>query len=146
MLHTFAENVHAESILFEDQLETLLQPRGAGFRSREDGDVDLLKALELDDAARWVVTLNGQIAGAGGILYHYNRPYGDIYMKIAESFQRKGLGAYLVQELKRACRAGGSVPAARCNIGNLASRRTLQRAGFIPCGNIVLGEIKSSTT
>jgi GNAT superfamily N-acetyltransferase len=123
MLHTFAENVRAESILFEDQFETLLQPKGAGFRPREDGDIELLKALELDDTAGWVVTLNGRITGAGGILYHYNRPYGDIYMKIAESFQRKGLGTYLVQELKRACRADEGVPAARCNVGNLAHFR-----------------------
>ena len=145
MLHTFAENVHAESILFEDQFETRLQPEGVGFRPREVGDVELLKALELDDTAGWVVTLNGRIAGAGGILYHYNRPYGDIYMKITETFQGKGLGAYLVQELKRACRAGGSVPAARCNIANLASRRTLQKAGFIPCGNLVSGDFRDLT-
>jgi GNAT superfamily N-acetyltransferase len=145
MLHTFAENVYAESILFEDQFETRLQPEGAGFRPREVGDVELLKALELDDTAGWVVTLNGRIAGAGGILYHYNRPYGDIYMKITEPFQGKGLGAYLVQELKRACRAGGSVPAARSNIANLASRRTLQKAGFIPCGNLVSGDFRDPT-
>jgi GNAT superfamily N-acetyltransferase len=142
MLHTFAENVHAESILFEDRFETRLQPEGAGFRPREVGDVELLKAFELDDTAGWVVTLNGRIAGAGGILYHYNRPYGDIYMKIAEPFQGKGLGAYLVQELKRTCRTGGSIPAARSNIANLASRRTLQKAGFIPCGNLVSGDFR----
>jgi RimJ/RimL family protein N-acetyltransferase len=65
-------------------------------------------------------------------------------MKIAEPFQGRGLGAYLVQELKRACRTGGSVPAARCNIGNTASRRTLQKAGFVPCGNLVSGELNDS--
>jgi GNAT superfamily N-acetyltransferase len=145
MLHTFAENVHAESILFEDQFETRLKPEGAGFRPREEGDVELLKAFELDDTAGWVVTLDGGIQGAGGILYHYNRPYGDIYMKIAEPCRGKGLGAYLVQELKKACRAGGSIPAARCNIVNVASRRTLQKAGFTPCGNLVSGDLPDST-
>jgi hypothetical protein len=85
--------------------------------------------------------VNGEVAGAGGVLYHYNRPYGDIYMKIGEAFRRKGLGAYLVQELKAACRAGGSVPAARCNVENLASRRTLQKSGLVPCGNIIVGDL-----
>ena len=145
MLHTFAEYVHAESILFEDQFETRLKPEGAGFRPKEEEDVELLKAFELDDTAGWVVTLNGGIQGAGGILYHYNRPYGDIYMKIAEPCRGKGLGAYLVQELKKACRAGGSIPAARCNIANVASRRTLQKAGFTPCGNLVSGDLPDST-
>jgi len=65
----------------------------------------------------------------------------NIYLKIVDPFRGKGFGAYLVQELKRACRAGGSVPAARCNIGNLASRRTLQKAGFVPCGNLVAGDL-----
>jgi GNAT superfamily N-acetyltransferase len=75
------------------------------------------------------------------ILYHYNRPYGDIYMGIAESFRRKGLGAYLVQELKAVCRKEGTTPAARCNVTNLPSRKTLQKAGFIPCGNIITADL-----
>jgi GNAT superfamily N-acetyltransferase len=145
MLNTFGRNVRAEAILFEDQFETQLMPGDASFRARDAGDVEQLKALQLDDTAGWVVTWNDRIAGAGGVLYHYNRPYGDIYMKIAEPFQGRGLGAYLVQELKRACRTGGSVPAARCNIGNVASRRTLQKAGFVPCGNLVSCEINDSS-
>lgn len=142
ILHTFAQNLRAEKILFEDRFKTQLAPEGAAFRPSETVDVELLKAAGLDDTAGWVVTLDGRVAGAGGILHHYNRPYGDIYMKIAEPFQRRGLGAYLVQELKKTCRAGGSVPVARCNIGNVASRRTLQRAGFVPCGNLVCGDLK----
>jgi GNAT superfamily N-acetyltransferase len=142
MLYAFAQNLRAEKILFEDRFETQLAPEGAAFRPRETGDVELLKASGLDDTAGWVVTLDGRVVGAGGVLYHYNRPYGDIYMKIADPFQRNSLGAYLVQELKRACRAGGSVPAARCDLGNVASRRTLQKAGFVPCGNLVSGDLK----
>jgi RimJ/RimL family protein N-acetyltransferase len=141
MLHTFGQNIRAEAILFEDRFETRLVPPDSGFRSTTSEDATLLRTLDLDDTAGWVVTLKGTIAGAGGVLYHYNRPYGDIYMKIAEPFRGRGLGAYLVQELKRACRAGGSVPAARCNIGNLASRRTLQKAGFVPCGNLIAGDL-----
>lgn len=146
MLHTFARNIQAEAILFEDRYETSLLPEGASFRLREAADAEQLKSLELDDTAGWVVTLNGAIAGAGGVLYHYNRPYGDVYMKIGEPFRGRGLGAYLVQELKRACREGGSVPAARCNIKNVASRKTLQKAGFIPCGNLIVGDLQDSTT
>jgi GNAT superfamily N-acetyltransferase len=85
--------------------------------------------------------MNGEIAGAGGVLYHYNYPYGDVYMKVAEPFRRKGLGAYLVQELKAVCRAGARAPAARCNVKNPGSRGTLQRSGFVPSGNIILGDL-----
>lgn len=141
LLHTFCQNIRAEAILFEDRFETQLVPEGSGFRSTKPEDTELLETLHLDETAGWVVTLNDEIAGAGGILYHYNRPYGDIYMKIAEQFQGRGLGAYLVQELKKSCRAGGSVPAARCNIANVPSRRTLQKAGFVPCGNLIAGDL-----
>jgi GNAT superfamily N-acetyltransferase len=141
MLHTFTRNVRAESIVFKDTFQTSYGPAGAGFRAAADEDAETLRQRDLDEGAGWVVTMGGEIAGAGGVLYHYNRPYGDVYMKIAEPFRRKGLGAYLVQELKAVCRVGGSVPAARCNVENLASRRTLQKSGFVPCGNIVVGDL-----
>ncbi len=141
MLHSFARKLRAESILFEDAFKTSHRPVGAGFRATTAEDSEALRQRDLDDGAGWVVLMNGEIAGAGGVLYHYNRPYSDIYMKIAERFQRKGLGAYLVQELKAVCLASGSLPAARCNVQNLASRKTLQRSGFVPCGNIVTGEL-----
>ena len=72
------------------------------------------------------------VVANGGILYHYNRPYGDIYMEVAEAYRRRGIGSYFVQELKRICYEGGSIPCARCNPDNTASRKTLQKAGFVP--------------
>ena len=82
------------------------------------------------------------MAASGGVLFHYNRPYGDIYLDVEEPFRRRGVGSFLVQELKRACYEGGHVPAARCNTGNVASQRTLQRAGFVPCGHILKGVLR----
>ena len=144
MLHTFARNVRAESILFEDAFQTSHGPAGAGFRATTPEDTETLQQKDLDEGAGWIATVHGEIAGTGGVLYHYNRPYGDIYMQIASPFRRNGLGSYLVQQLKAVCRAGGSVPSARCNVDNLASRKTLQRAGFVPCGNIVAGDLPES--
>ena len=139
MLHTFAEPVTSESVLFHDKVTTSLRPIGATFReptSKEAKDVSR-------DELRWhgVVEVDGRVAASGGILFHYNRPYGDIFMETNESFRRRGLGAFLVQELKRVCYEGGHVPAARCNPNNVASRRTLQRAGFVPCGHILKGPV-----
>ena len=81
------------------------------------------------------------MAATGGILFHYNRPFGHIHLEVAEPFRRRGLGSFLVQELKRVCYEGGHVPAARCNIDNIASQRTLQKAGFVPCGHILKGSV-----
>src|SRR5262249_40571138 len=133
MLHAFGGPVSSEAILFEDLVSTSHRPTGATFRVPSATEAPDVAA----DQLRWhgVVDRDGQIGASGGILFHYNRPYGDIYMETKEPFRRRGLGSFLVQELKRVCYEGGHVPAARCNPNNVASRRTLQRAGFVPCGH-----------
>ena len=141
MLHTFAQSVMSESILFHDKLTTAHAPPGAIVRRATPDDATQLLAHELDSEAEWVVEIERKVAAAGGVLFHYNRPYGDIYMKVAEPFRKRGLGSYLVQELKQICYQQGNVPAARCNPTNIASRKTLQKAGFVPCGHILSGSV-----
>jgi GNAT superfamily N-acetyltransferase len=139
MLHTFAHDVTCESILFHDALTTGLSPAGATFRGATPAEVPDVPG----DQLKWygVVEVDGRGVATGGILFHYNPPYGDIYMDVTEPFRRRGLGSFLVQELKRVCYEGGNIPAARCSPENVASRRTLQKAGFVPCGNILSGSV-----
>ena len=144
MLHAFAPSVTSESILFHDKFTTNLAPAGAVFRSATAAD-----GLDVSpEQLKWhgVVEVEGKVAASGGILFHYNRPYGDIYMEVAEGFRRRGLGSFIVQELKRVCYVGGNVPAARCNPKNVASRKTLQKAGFVPCGHILAGTVASGVS
>jgi L-amino acid N-acyltransferase YncA len=129
MLHAWAKNIVSEAIVFEDKLTTAHTLDGATFRRRGEPDHD------------WCLEIDGVIAGTGGIFYHYNRPYGDIYMEVAETCRQRGLGSYLVQELKRVCYELGSIPSARCNPENIASRKTLQKAGFVPCAHILSGTL-----
>jgi GNAT superfamily N-acetyltransferase len=139
MLHTFARDVMSESILYHDKLTTALAPAGAIFRRATPLDDPQIPAEQLN--AHGVAEIAGEVAGKGGILFHYNRPYGDIYMEVAEPFRRRGLGSFLVQELKRVCYERGNIPSARCSPKNIASRKTLQKAGFVPCGHILIGSI-----
>src|SRR5262249_19291555 len=141
LLHAFAETVTCESILFHDRITTAHAPKDVVFRRTTRGDKEQMESRKLDSEAAWLLEKNAGILACGGILFHYNRPYGDIYMQVAEDFRKRGLGSYLVQELKRVCYEGGNIPAARCNPKNLASRRTLQNAGFVPCGHILHGTI-----
>jgi GNAT superfamily N-acetyltransferase len=89
----------------------------------------------------WRLENGGDAVATGGILFHYNRPYGDVYMDVVEGHRRRGYGSYLVQELKRIAYELGSIPGARCNPDNIASRKTLQKAGFVPCAHILDGTI-----
>ncbi|MGC9940561.1 MAG: GNAT family N-acetyltransferase [Verrucomicrobiota bacterium] len=140
MLHTFAGEVVSESILYHDKLTTALAPAEASFRRAVASDDPKIPADQL--FSHGVVEIGGVVAAKGGILFHYNRPYGDIYLEVAEAFRRRGLGSYLVQELKRVCYEQGNIPSARCNLKNIASRKTLQKAGFVPCGHILIGSVQ----
>jgi GNAT superfamily N-acetyltransferase len=144
MLAAYCSNIECEKIIFCDGATTRLPSNGAVFRQAAPEDAQPIASENLDKDANWVLQHDGKIVATGGVLFHYNRPYGDIYMAVAAEFRRCGLGSYLVQELKRVCYAGGSIPAARCNPTNIASRQTLQRAGFVPCGNILIGQLTSS--
>jgi GNAT superfamily N-acetyltransferase len=95
----------------------------------------------VEPVGEWALECGSELAATGGILFHYNPPYGDIYMEVAGPYRRRGFGSYLVQELKRICHQMGCLPAARCHQDNHGSRRTLQRAGMFPCARIVRGRI-----
>lgn len=143
MLHTYARDIASEKIVFHDEFNTSLAGNGATLR-RITSDEETRTCIEQRQGGPgWVLELDGNIAGQGGILFHYNRPYGDIYMEVAEAFRRRGLGSYLVQELKRAAYDLHSVPCARCSPTNIASRRTLQKAGFVPFAHILTGVISA---
>jgi GNAT superfamily N-acetyltransferase len=129
LIHARTHKLETEKIVFEDCLTTAHSIEGAVVRQRGEPHND------------WSLEAEGKLVAWGGILYHYNRPYGDIYMEVAEPHRRKGYGAYLVQELKRICYEGGSIPAARCNPDNIASGKTLQKAGFAPCALILVGKL-----
>jgi len=142
MLFAYGQNVGTEAILFRDELTTgFAAPAGAVFRKTSVEDAAAVSKFGLDEGAAWGVEVDGMLVAAGDILYHYNRPYGDVYMKVAEGFRKRGIGAFLVQELKRVCREGGCIPGARCNPKTIASRKTCQKAGFVPFGHILDGEL-----
>jgi len=143
MLHTYAKNITVEAILFHDKISTTLVQPNVLFRRATHDDRVQITAQNLDESAEFLLELDNQIVATGGILYHYNPPYGDLFMSVAESHRRRGLGSFLIQELKRTAYQLHHIPAARCNVDNIASRKTLQKSGFVPCGNRLTGTLSS---
>ncbi len=142
MLHTYGTEIESESIVFRDGGTTSLPCPGGHLRCTTPEDEIRAAMAQRHDGGEWVIDVDGQEAAKGGILFHYNVPYGDIYYEVPEAFRRRGFGAYLTQELKRRCYELGAIPCARCNRDNVASRRTLQRAGFVPSGHILVGSLR----
>src|SRR6476620_3759234 len=91
MLHTYARDVSSESIVFRDGLTTALPARGAVLE-QVTSDKEIVCAIaERAGGGQWLLKVDGQEAGNGGILFHYNPPYGDVYMEIGEPFRGRGL-------------------------------------------------------
>jgi GNAT superfamily N-acetyltransferase len=141
MLHAYAREITSEKIVFHDRSPTDLPGNGATLRQITSAEEARAHIDARQGGPEWMLELDGKAVGQGGILFHYNRPYGDIYMEVAEPFRRRGLGSYLVQELKRAAYKLDAVPCARCSPTNLASRRTLQKAGSSPFAHMLKGVI-----
>jgi len=144
MLHTFGRDIVREKIVFEDRATTTLPALGATLRPLT-AETEIQAALaERRGHAEWALLVAGEEVGLGELYFHYNAPYCDVAMRIAEPHRGRGYGSYLVQELKRIARSYGAIPTARCEVGNLASQGALRRAGFVPHAHILLGEVATS--
>jgi GNAT superfamily N-acetyltransferase len=142
MLHTYARDIRSEKIVFCDGVTTALESNGTVLEPMTSDEVVRRAMADCQGGAEWRLRLGNEAVATGGILFHYNAPYGDIYMDVAEPFRRRGFGAYLVQELKRLAYLHGGIPGARCSPDNIASRLTLQKAGFVPYAHMLNGAIR----
>jgi len=79
----FASDSFCEKILFTEGVTTNLKCPEATFRKSRPDDSG--------PDGEWVLEVSGSIAAAGGVLTHYNPPYGDIYMKVRRGGTSKRL-------------------------------------------------------
>jgi GNAT superfamily N-acetyltransferase len=142
LLYDCATEITSDRVVFHDALTTNLAIPGAVVRPVTDEDRERIFCHKVEGVGEWLIEHEGNIIGTGGVALHYNPPYGDIYMEVDASYHRRGYGSYLVQELKRISYEMGRKPAARCNVSNVASRATLQKAGLLPCARILSGVLR----
>jgi GNAT superfamily N-acetyltransferase len=140
MLYDCAANITSDTILFEDGFTTHLTCPAGVLRKVTEADEERFREHKLE-GGDWMIESEGVPVATGGVTFHYNPPYGDIYMRVHEQYRGRGYGSYLVQELKRIAYEIGKTPAARCNVSNTASRKTLQKAGMLPCCRLLVGEV-----
>ena len=142
MLFEFSTSVSADVVLFEDSVWTEHVVSGAVFRPRQDDDQVFEHKVE--PVGDYVIELDGEVVATGGFLLHYNKPFADLYMEVREDCRGRGIATFLLQEVKRECYLAGRVPAARCDLRNVASRATLIKAGLRTCGFMLTGHVNRS--
>jgi GNAT superfamily N-acetyltransferase len=140
MLYEFSSNICSDTILFKTGPPTDLSFLGAIFREWHEGDK--LFEHKAEPEGSHVIEFKGEIVATGGFLLHYNKPFADLYMEVRTDMRRKGFGSLLIQEVKKACYQAGRVPAARCGIGNKASKATLLKGGLSVAGYMLTGDVK----
>jgi GNAT superfamily N-acetyltransferase len=140
LLYKFCDDQSSDVILFKDEHPTAHRLPGVVFRKRRVEDKIFDHTSE--PVGEYLLESQGSVLATGGYLLHYNFPFADLYMEVREDFRRKGLGSFLLQEIKRECYSAGRVPAARCNATNHASRATLLKAGMRIAGCMLKGVIK----
>ena len=143
MLHTFGQHFETEKIVFRDLVTTSLPAHGTMLKARTDDDEIRACLANRQGGGEWELELDGKPVASGGLLFHYNVPYADVFMEVNEHFRRRGFGAYIVQELKRECYRLGAIPSARCSPTNTGSRLTLSKAGMMPFATIILAELRA---
>ncbi len=139
VLHELTHHVESEIFLFKDGPTTQLSIAGATFRKRRQDELTFEHQSEPEGSH--VVEQNGVVVGTGGFLLHYNFPFADLYMEVKGDARRRGVGSFLIQELKKVCREAGRVPAARCHVSNHASKATLIRGGMEVAGRMLKGKV-----
>ena len=139
MMFEFGRNISSEVILFNSGPVTNHTFDNVIFRKKSE--TDRLFDHHHEPEGDHVLAKNGEIIASGGFLLHYNKPFADLYMEVQPDYRQKGYGSFLIQEIKKVCYLAGRVPAARCNIGNKASKATLLKGGMEIAGYMLAGEI-----
>jgi GNAT superfamily N-acetyltransferase len=136
-------NPKSESIIFQDKQATTLPGYGTIIHRFLPTDVKKVFPHHDQPVGDWVLEFDNGIAATGGMSNRCNEPYKEIYVEVAAAYRRRGLGSYLIQELKRLCYDNGHIPCARCDAANEASLKTIQKAGFVACAHILTGSLSS---
>ena len=140
LMFEHARDISADVVLFEDHAVTEHVVPGAIVRRRRKGD-DVFEH-EVEPPGDYVVALGSEVVATGGFMLHYNMPFADLYMEVRRDCRRRGFASLLLQELKKECYLAGRVPAARCGLGNAASRAALIKAGLRVCGFMLTGTVR----
>ena len=143
LIYQFGTEICSEVLLWEDFTETKLSVNDVNFRLKQPSEASLPNKSA--GSEEYILQVGQEKVAEGGFLTHYNFPFADLYMEVESGARSQGYGSYILQEIKKECYRSGRVPAARCNIVNYASRKTLKKAGFRPCGYMLKAKVKSST-
>jgi len=80
----------------------------------------------------FILEMGKEILGVGECRFSASQPpYADVGMITAGGHRRRGIGVFILAKLKDYCYQNQKQPVCSCAAGNLPSRKTIEKAGFI---------------
>lgn len=153
----YQKSISIDSYLFTDikNIEShLTNFENISFRLATNDDIEIIKikcdaAFEgyyedlIENDQLFVLYSNDILLGIGEFrIFKSDHRYGDIGMVVAEDYRKKGIGTYIITQLKEHCYKNNLKPMACCNPKNIASRKTLEKSGFIANHRIIYVTLK----
>jgi GNAT superfamily N-acetyltransferase len=148
----YQKSTVVDSYLFTDNSNNKHEIEGfnnLSFRLAKTIDIDTIKSkcdtpyygyyeYLIENEQLFVLYDNSSFLGIGEFrISKSNGQYGDIGMVVAEEYRRKGIGTYIITELKQHCYNNNLKPVASCDIKNIASKKTLEKSRFISNHRII---------
>ncbi len=144
---TYQAKASAGGVLFREQVEKPAPniAKGVDIRLASSADIPTIAAVneevfeQFEEIVEWVsrqlVFLFEQDKALVGFGIYTpvikGRPECDIGMLVTESYRGQGYGTYIIRTMANYCREHGYRPICGCDIQNVASRRCLEKAGFV---------------
>lgn len=143
------EKITVNAYLFEDvKAVTVELPsfKNLDFRLANLNDMDLIKEVcgsfndylhfTLEDSIKereiFVLYSNNTLLGTGSVVTKKcNPPYAELGMCVNKSYRSNNIGTYIITKLKEFCYKNNLIPICNCSYKNIASKKTLEKSGFI---------------
>jgi len=148
----FQKRVALEALLFEHRFPTDISLQEIGdsqFRLARHSDAQRIVDVsgdfygdvesEIKRERLFLLTSREDLLGIGYLGTQFCSPRSaNLGMYTNASFRRRNVGSHILQNLVEECHDGGLSPIAACYHGNVESKRTLEKAGFVTCDRTLL--------
>ncbi len=148
----FQKSCKLHTYLFQDniQIKPALRPTNIVFTKAEKSEFAAISRFyhaNTEGSGEWIEAFLHKRLNQGELFVLYDQqtlvatgecipspkqlPYADLGMVVARSYRGKGLGSSMLIQLKQHCYAVGWKPICSCAADNHASRKAIEKAGFI---------------
>jgi GNAT superfamily N-acetyltransferase len=104
------------------------------YQANTEGPGDWIEGFlhrRFDREELFVFSEQQRVVAMGECITSQQQPYADLGMVVARSYRGRGIGSFLLAQLKMYCYDKGWTPICSCEARNYASKKAIEKAGFI---------------